>query len=98
PRTSILFPYTTLFRSAMQELLADLWNRFHSTIIFVTHDIPEAVYLGDDIYIMKYAPSKIVSHIPVDLPTQRNRDIKRESEYTKIDRKSTRLNSSHVKI
>lgn len=71
-------------RIAMQELLAELWNRFHSTIIFVTHDIPEAVYLGDDIYIMKYAPSRIVSHIPVDLPIQRNREIKRENEYTKL--------------
>lgn len=71
-------------RIAMQELLAELWNRFHSTIIFVTHDIPEAVYLGDDIYIMKYAPSRIISHIPVDLPIHRNWDIKRDPGYTKI--------------
>lgn len=71
-------------RISMQELLADLWNRFHSTIIFVTHDISEAVYLGDDIYIMKYAPSRIISHIPVDLPLHRTRDIKRDPDYTKI--------------
>ncbi|MBK8623615.1 MAG: ABC transporter ATP-binding protein [Saprospiraceae bacterium] len=71
-------------RIAMQELLAELWNRFHSTIIFVTHDISEAVYLGDDIYIMKYAPSRIVSHIPVQLPLHRDRSIKRDVEYTKI--------------
>lgn len=71
-------------RIAMQELLADLWNRFHSTIIFVTHDIPEAVYLGDDIYIMKYAPSRIISHIPVDLPLHRNRGLKRDPGYTEI--------------
>jgi NitT/TauT family transport system ATP-binding protein len=71
-------------RVSMQELLADLWNRFHSTIIFVTHDISEAVYLGDDIYIMKYAPSKIVSHIPVELPLHRKREMKRDEKYTQI--------------
>ncbi|MFZ1705811.1 MAG: ABC transporter ATP-binding protein [Saprospiraceae bacterium] len=71
-------------RISMQELLADIWRRFHSTIIFVTHDISEAVYLGDDIYIMKYAPSRIVTHIPVELPIHRDRIIKRDPEYTKI--------------
>jgi NitT/TauT family transport system ATP-binding protein len=71
-------------RIAMQELLANIWNRFHSTIIFVTHDISEAVYLGDDIYIMKYAPSRIISHIPVDLPIHRNREIKRDPNYMRM--------------
>src|SRR5688572_19387070 len=55
-------------RIQMQDMLIDLWHRFHSTIIFVTHDISEAVYLADDIYIMKSPPSKIVEHIDIDLP------------------------------
>ena len=42
-------------RMQMQDLLTSLWEKFHSTILFVTHDIGEAVYLGDDIYIMKSA-------------------------------------------
>ena len=41
----------------------------------------EAVYLGDDIYIMKSAPSFIVEHIPVDLPIPRKRDIKRDPHF-----------------
>lgn len=71
-------------RIQMQELLLDLWERFHSTVIFVTHDISEAVYLGDDIYIMKYAPSLFVEHIKVELPLHRSWDTKRAPEFTKI--------------
>lgn len=71
-------------RIQMQELLLQLWEKFHSTVIFVTHDISEAVYLGDDIYIMKYAPSKFVEHIDIDLPLHRNRDTKRDPHFTQL--------------
>jgi len=71
-------------RLQMQDLLADVWTKFQSTIVFVTHDISEAVYLGDDIYIMKSAPSKFVSHIKVDLPLDRNRQTKRDPRYTAL--------------
>ena len=71
-------------RLQMQDLLMKLWHEFHPTIVFVTHDISEAVYLGDDIYIMKRAPSKFVKHINVDLPLQRDRSIKRESRYEQL--------------
>lgn len=68
-------------RIQMQELLLDIWNKFHSTFIFVTHDISEAVYLADEIYIMKAAPSTFAYHIDVDLPLKRDRDIKKLPRY-----------------
>jgi NitT/TauT family transport system ATP-binding protein len=71
-------------RLQMQELLIQLWEKFHSTVIFVTHDIAEAVYLGDDIYIMKAAPSHIVEHIKVDLNTHRSRELKREKHFMEL--------------
>ena len=71
-------------RLQVQDLLADVWTKFQSTIVFVTHDISEAVYLGDDIYIMKSAPSQIVRHIKVDLPLERNRQTKRNPKYTQL--------------
>jgi NitT/TauT family transport system ATP-binding protein len=71
-------------RLQMQDLLAELWLDFHPTVIFVTHDISEAVYLGDDIYIMKAAPSRFVKHIPVDLPFHRTREIKRDPRFTSL--------------
>lgn len=68
-------------RLKMQDLLTEIWRKFQSTIVFVTHDISEAVYLGEDIYILKSQPSKIVEHIHVDLPLVRDRSIKRNPEY-----------------
>ena len=71
-------------RLQMQDLLTSIWRKFQSTIIFVTHDISEAVYLADDIYIMKSAPSRIVAHIDVDLPIERNRHTKRDPHYVEL--------------
>lgn len=71
-------------RLQMQDLLLDIWNKYHPTVIFVTHDISEAVYLGDDIYIMKAAPSNFTEHIKVDLPLIRTREIKRDSRYVDL--------------
>jgi NitT/TauT family transport system ATP-binding protein len=71
-------------RLQMQDLLLQLWHQFHPTVIFVTHDISEAVYLGDDIYIMKSAPSRFVRHIHVDLPFERDRSTKRSSKFEEL--------------
>jgi NitT/TauT family transport system ATP-binding protein len=71
-------------RLQMQDLLVNIWMKFHPTIIFVTHDISEAVYLGDDIYIMKAAPSRFVQHIKVDLPYPRTREIKRLPHFVEL--------------
>ncbi len=71
-------------RLQMQDLLIGIWEKFHPTILFVTHDIQEAVYLGDDIYIMKHAPSNFVKHINVDLPFQRTRDTKRLARFDEL--------------
>ncbi len=71
-------------RLQMQDLLSDIWNKYHPTIIFVTHDISEAIYMADDIYIMKAAPSNFVEHIHVDLPLVRDRSIKRNPQYINL--------------
>jgi len=71
-------------RIQMQDLLVNIWNKYHPTIVFVTHDISEAVFLADDIYIMKSAPSRFVEHIHVDLPLSRGRAIKREARYIEL--------------
>jgi NitT/TauT family transport system ATP-binding protein len=73
-------------RIQMQDLLLNIWNKFHSTFIFVTHDISEAVYLGDEIYIMKTPPSTFVHHISVDLPLVRDREIKKLPRYLDLVR------------
>ncbi len=71
-------------RLQMQDLLTSIWRKFESTIIFVTHDIAEAVYLADDIYILKSSPSRFVKHIDVDLPIARTKETKRDPHYTEL--------------
>lgn len=71
-------------RLQMQDLLLEIWHKFHSTIIFVTHDIREAVYLGDEIYFMKSQPSRMVDHVQVDLPLKRDKEVKRSSRFNEL--------------
>jgi NitT/TauT family transport system ATP-binding protein len=71
-------------RLKMQDLLCKIWSKIHTTVIFVTHDIPEAVYLGDEIFIMRSLPGKIVEKIDVPLPFNRDRSLKRTKEFLDI--------------
>lgn len=63
-------------RTVMQELLLDVWDESHKTILFVTHDVDEAVFLGDTIYVMTARPGRIKAKIAVDLPNERTFDLK----------------------
>ena len=59
-------------RVVMQELLADISRRTNTTILFITHDIDEAVLLGDRIYVMSRRPGRIREVLTVDLPEPRS--------------------------
>lgn len=74
----------TKTRLMMQDFLIDVWEKIRPTIVLVTHDISEAVYLGDDIYIMSANPGQIIKHIPNPLPFNRNREIKRKPEFVDL--------------
>lgn len=62
-------------RKIMQELLTDLWQRYRKTVLFVTHDIEEAIFLGDVIYVMTNRPGRIRTTLRVDLPRPRTFDM-----------------------
>lgn len=68
-------------RAKMQLMLADVWMKYRSTVIFVTHDISEAVFLGDEVYIMSPCPSKIIKWIHIDLPLERDRGTKKDRKF-----------------
>ena len=55
----------------MQELLTDIWQRYRKTVLFVTHDIEEAIFLGDVIYVMTHRPGRIRTTLAVDIPRPR---------------------------
>jgi len=57
----------------MQEWLMALWSDFRKTVVFVTHDVEEAIYLSDELYVMGTRPGRIIDSIPVTLPRPRLR-------------------------
>ncbi len=71
-------------RIKMQDLLAKIWMNLKITIVFVTHDIHEAVYLGDDVYIMSNNPGCITESISIPFPLERKREIKRSKQFIDI--------------
>lgn len=64
-------------RLKMQDFLIDIYDKVHPTIVLVTHDISEAVYLADDILLMSANPGQIAEVIHTELPNERNRALKR---------------------
>jgi len=73
-------------RLRMQDFLIKIWEQVKPTIILVTHDISEAVYLADDILIMSNAPSNFMEHIQVNLPPTRDISIKRDPNFVDLVR------------
>jgi len=59
-------------RIIMQELVLELWEQQRKTVLFVTHDIDEALLLGDRVVVMSARPGRIKEDISVDLPRPRN--------------------------
>jgi ABC-type nitrate/sulfonate/bicarbonate transport system ATPase subunit len=67
-------------RAHMQEWLLQIWQDFQKTVIFVTHDVEEAVYLSDEIYVMAARPGRVISHldVPIERPRPRSMTLSRE--------------------
>ncbi|HEX2567165.1 MAG TPA: ABC transporter ATP-binding protein [Burkholderiales bacterium] len=64
-------------REVMQAELTALWERTGKTIVFVTHDIEEAVYLGDRVVVLTARPARIREEVKIDLPRPRHLTIKK---------------------
>ncbi len=61
-----------LTRDDMQRLLADVWRETRKTVLYVTHNVAEAVYLADRVLVMTQHPGTIKADIPIRLPRPRN--------------------------
>lgn len=73
-------------RHMMQELLLNIWSEQKSTVIFVTHDIEEAVFLSDRIFVMGVNPGRIKQTVAVDLARPRHVDIMLAPEFVHLNR------------
>lgn len=71
-------------RSLMQELLLGIWERERKTVLFVTHDIEEAIFLASRVIVMTARPGRIKADIPVDLPHPRHYRMKTSPEFSSL--------------
>ena len=71
-------------RARMQEWLLDLWDDFKKTLLFVTHDIDEAIYLSNRVYVMSPRPGRIVAEYPVELERPRKPEIVTDPRFVEL--------------
>jgi NitT/TauT family transport system ATP-binding protein len=71
-------------RNRLNEELLALCARQEWTVVFVTHSIPEAVFLSDRILLMAGRPGRIVEDIPVALPLRRTEALRSEIDYLRL--------------
>jgi ABC-type nitrate/sulfonate/bicarbonate transport system ATPase subunit len=75
----------------MQEWLLQLWSDFGKTVLFVTHDVEEAIYLSDELHVMGTRPGRIIETIPVGLARPRVRRSALSSEFLAIKERCLKL-------
>ncbi|MEM7059069.1 MAG: ABC transporter ATP-binding protein [Pseudomonadota bacterium] len=73
-----------IVRDHLNEQLLDLWSRTNKTICFVTHSIPEAVFLSTKIVVMSPRPGRIIDIIDSPLPTKRPLEIRDSTEFLAV--------------
>ncbi len=73
-------------RLQMQELLLRLWDQYRKTVVFITHDIDEAILLADTVYVMSARPGRMQARIPVELPRPRGIDVLTEERFNLLKR------------
>jgi NitT/TauT family transport system ATP-binding protein len=59
-------------RANLEDLVRTLWRRLGVTVLFVTHDIDESVYLGERVLVLSNRPTVVLEDVPIDLPDQRD--------------------------
>ena len=73
-------------REVMHDLIKHVHKLERTTIVFVTHDVDEAIYLGDRVVLMAPRPGRIDSIVNVPLPAERHRDMKLSPEFLQLKR------------
>jgi NitT/TauT family transport system ATP-binding protein len=75
-----------LTRTQLQDDLLRIWSAERKTVLFVTHNISEAVYLADRVVVMSPHPGRIRTILPVDLPRPRTEDVREQPKFLSLMR------------
>jgi ABC-type nitrate/sulfonate/bicarbonate transport system ATPase subunit len=73
-----------LTRWEMQDLLIELWEKVEATVFLVTHDIPEAVFLGDRVFIFTPRPGRLLEIVKLPRPTEKAAEMQRTTKFAEI--------------
>jgi sulfonate transport system ATP-binding protein len=73
-------------RQMMQENLLNIWSEFGTTVLFITHDIDEAIFLADRVLIMSASPGRIIADLTVALPRPRLPEVTAEPAFFELKR------------
>lgn len=73
-------------RIVMQQILTNMWQRFRLSVLFITHDIDESIFLSDKVYVMTARPGRIKAEIEVPLPRPRVAEMTTSHEFLKLKR------------
>ena len=71
-------------RVVMQEILTNMWQKLRISVLFVTHDIDESIFLSDRIYVMTARPGRIKAEIRVPLPRPRTAEMTYSAEFIQL--------------
>ncbi|MDD5497764.1 MAG: ABC transporter ATP-binding protein [Atribacterota bacterium] len=74
-------------RSKMQSWLLEVIEKVKASVLFVTHDIEEAIYLSDRIYVLTERPARIKEEVAIHLPRPREREIVTTTQFNRIKRR-----------
>lgn len=78
-------------RLLMQELLLELWSGYKMTVVFVTHDIDEAIFLSDRVVVLTRRPAEVRDDLVVSLPRPRTADVLTDPAFTALKRRCLEL-------
>jgi ABC-type nitrate/sulfonate/bicarbonate transport system ATPase subunit len=75
-----------LTRKELQSWLLKVWHEFRRTVLFITHDIDEAVYLGDRVMVLSSRPGKVKLELEINLPRPRHQKMIADPEFIRLSR------------
>jgi NitT/TauT family transport system ATP-binding protein len=78
-------------RALMQELLTQVWEELHQTILFVTHDVEEAIFLSDRVFVMTARPGRIKAEIDIPLERPRSYELKSTEAFLRLKKETLSL-------
>ncbi|MDX5444922.1 MAG: ABC transporter ATP-binding protein [Zoogloeaceae bacterium] len=78
-------------RVVMQEILTNMWEQLKLSVLFITHDIEESIFLSDKVYVMTARPGRVKAEIPIKLPRPRTAAMTSSPEFLALHRQLKEL-------